>query len=153
VKVGFIGAGRMGRPMVTRLVEAGHDVRALNRIADKRRDLEQLGATAVTVLGALTHGSATSRALDIVAATGSVASFIEVAGEFVGKDVAVVRGIAADLGSNLGALDDVIEVLNAAERSDLSALRFFPVRHESATVNVTVRHSSVMVPARPDPRR
>jgi hypothetical protein len=51
--------------------------------------------------------------LDIVAARGSVAGFIEAAGEFVGKDVAVVRSIVEDLGSDLGALDDVIEVLGA----------------------------------------
>ena len=44
MKVGFIGAGRMGRPMVARLVEAGHDVTAVGRTADKRRDLERLGA-------------------------------------------------------------------------------------------------------------
>lgn len=263
MKVAFIGTGRMGRPMVGRLVQAGHDVRTLGRTADERRDLEQLGATAVAevteavahadvvvlcvftdeqvrqvcldgpllpamrsgaalvvhtttspttieaiatrahgvdvvvvdapvsggphdaaagkltlfvggtadavarlrpvlscygnpllhvgprgagqkvklinnalfaghigllaesvrlgerlglaesgLLTALTYGSATSRVLDIVAATGSVASFIEVAGEFVSKDVAVVRGIARELGSALGALDDVIEVLN-----------------------------------------
>ena len=30
-------------------------------------------------------------------------------GEFIGKDVAVVRTIAAELGSDLGMLDDVIE--------------------------------------------
>jgi 3-hydroxyisobutyrate dehydrogenase-like beta-hydroxyacid dehydrogenase len=260
VRVGFIGAGRMGRPMVSRLVEAGHDVRALGRNAEKRRELDQLGAHAVgdmtelgvwadvvvvcvftdeqvrqvcldgpllpmmrpgttlvvhttaspktieaiadragdvgvvdapvsggphdiaagrvtlfaggaddtvervrTVLGcygdpvlhvgpigagqkvklinnalfaghigllaesirlgeslgvpestlleALPHGSATSRVLDIVAPRGSVTSFIEVAGEFVSKDVAVVRGIAEELGRDLGVLDDVIKVI------------------------------------------
>jgi hypothetical protein len=47
--------------------------------------------------------------LDIVAARGSVASFIDTAGEFVGKDIAVARSIAAELGSNLGVLDDVID--------------------------------------------
>jgi 3-hydroxyisobutyrate dehydrogenase-like beta-hydroxyacid dehydrogenase len=47
VKVGFIGAGRMGRPMVARLVEAGHDVRVLGRTAERRRELEELGANAV----------------------------------------------------------------------------------------------------------
>jgi len=263
VKVGFIGAGRMGRPMVARLVEAGHDVRGLGRTADKRRDLKQLGVSAVsevaeagaqadvvvlcvftdeqvrqvcldspllptmpsgsalvvhtttspktieaiaaradavdvidapvsggphdvaagritlfvggaddvvarlrpvmgcygdpivhvgpcgagqkvklvnnalfaghigllaesirlgerlgvpesTSLAALRHGSATSRVLDIVAPRGSVTSFIEVAGAFVGKDVAVVRSIAADLGSDLGALDDVIKAIDVA---------------------------------------
>ncbi len=50
MKVGFIGAGRMGRPMVARLVEAGHDVGVLGRTAEKRRDLEQLGARAVSEL-------------------------------------------------------------------------------------------------------
>jgi 3-hydroxyisobutyrate dehydrogenase-like beta-hydroxyacid dehydrogenase len=263
MKVGFIGAGRMGRPMVTRLVEAGHDVQVLGRTAEKRRELEHLGATAMsetaaagahadavvlfvftdeqvrqacldsallptmpsgsalvvhttaspktieaiaaraacygvdvvdaavsggphdiaagkltlfvggaddtvaqlrpvldcygdpvlhvgpsgtgqkvklvnnvlfaghigllaesirlggrlgvsepTLLAALPCGSATSRVLNIVAARGSVASFIEVAGEFAGKDVAVARRIAEELGSDLGVLDDVIRVID-----------------------------------------
>jgi hypothetical protein len=47
--------------------------------------------------------------LEIVAAGGSVASFIETAAEFVGKDVALIRHIVAELGSDLGALDDVID--------------------------------------------
>ena len=62
-------------------------------------------------------GSATSRVLDIVAARGSVTSFIEMAGEFVGKDVAVVRGIAENLGSDLGVLDDAIEVISHLDLS------------------------------------
>ena len=48
MKVGFVGAGRMGRPMVARLVEAGHDVIALGSTAEKRRELERLGASAVS---------------------------------------------------------------------------------------------------------
>ena len=69
----------------------------------------RLGVAESALLTALPHGSAASRVLDIVAAGGSVASFIETAGEFVGKDVAVVRQIAAELGSDLGALDGVID--------------------------------------------
>ena len=34
-RVGFVGAGRMGAPMVRRLVDAGHDVRALGRTPEK----------------------------------------------------------------------------------------------------------------------
>jgi hypothetical protein len=64
------------------------------------------------LLAALPRGSATSRVLNIVAARGSVASFIEVAGEFAGKDVAVARSIAEELGSDLGVLDDVIRVID-----------------------------------------
>ncbi|WP_102419579.1 NAD(P)-dependent oxidoreductase [Mycobacterium sp. 4858] len=266
MRVGFIGAGRMGRPMVARLVEAGHDVRALGRTPEKRGDLERLGARAVhdaaeagaradvvvlcvfsdqqvrevclgggllsamppgsalvvhttaspttiddlaaradgvdvidaavsggphdaatgrltlfvggaddavarvwpvlqcygdpvlhvgargcgqvvklvnnalfaghigllaqavrwgerlgvpepTLLTALTHGSSTSRVLELVAAAGSVASFIEAAGEFVHKDMAVVRSTSAELGADLGALDDVFESIDVAKRA------------------------------------
>lgn len=47
MRVGFVGAGRMGRPMVDRLLAGGHDVRALGRTSQKRSDLERLGARAV----------------------------------------------------------------------------------------------------------
>lgn len=263
MKIGFIGAGRMGRPMVARLVEAGHDVSALGSTADKRRELEQLGANAVKeivdavtradvvvlcvftdeqvrkvcldgallqtmppgsvlvvhttaspktieaiaaradavevidapvsggphdivagkltlfvggagdtvarlrpvlgcygdpilhvgpcgagqkvklvnntlfagqigliaesirlgerlgvpespLLDALPHGSAARRVLNIVGARGSIASFIEVTGEFVGKDADVVRSIVEELGTDLGALDDAIRGIGIA---------------------------------------
>lgn len=263
MKVGFVGAGRMGRPMVARLVGAGHDVRALGRTAQKRADLEQLGARAAhdvaavvaqagvvvvcvfsddqvrevclgdglrntipagsvlvvhttvspmtmdaiaahsagvdvidaavsggphdvaagrltlfvggsndavrrlrpvlgcygdpvlhvgprgagqkvklvnnalfaghigllleavrlgerlgvpesALLAALPHGSATSRVLDLAAARGSVSSFTEITRDFVGKDVAVVRAVAAELGSDLGVLDGVIKAVDVA---------------------------------------
>jgi 2-hydroxy-3-oxopropionate reductase len=76
----------------------------------------QLGVPESTLLAALPHGSAASRVLDIVAAGGSVSSFIDMAGEFVGKDVAVARGIAAELGGDLGVLDDVIRAAIAGVR-------------------------------------
>ncbi|WP_156687159.1 NAD(P)-dependent oxidoreductase [Mycobacterium sp. Marseille-P9652] len=265
MKVGFVGAGRMGRPMVARLVYAGHDVRALGRTADKRRQLHELGATAVrgvteaaagadavvvcvfdddqlrevcldaalmsamppgsalvvhttaavgtvaaiatrahgvdvvdaavsggphdiaagrlslfvggacdavarvrpvldcygdpvlhvgplgagqkvklvnnalfaaqigllaesvrlgerlgvaepVLLGALAHGSAASRVLSLVASRGSIAAFVDAVGEFVDKDVAVVRHMAGDAGADLGALDAAIEAVDAARR-------------------------------------
>ncbi|MDT5211564.1 MAG: 3-hydroxyisobutyrate dehydrogenase, partial [Mycobacterium sp.] len=49
-QVGFVGAGRMGGPMVRRLVEAGHEVRALGRSVEKRREVRELGAQPVTDL-------------------------------------------------------------------------------------------------------
>jgi len=36
MRLGFIGTGRMGHPMARKLIEAGHDVRALARSQDKR---------------------------------------------------------------------------------------------------------------------
>jgi 3-hydroxyisobutyrate dehydrogenase-like beta-hydroxyacid dehydrogenase len=67
-----------------------------------------LGIAEESLLEAIGHGSAASRVSGIVGARGSVGAFIDMVGEFVGKDVAVVRKTAAELGSDLGVLDDVI---------------------------------------------
>lgn len=56
-RVGFVGAGRMGAPMVRRLVEAGHDVRALGRTPEKCEAIEDLDARAVTDLAAVAEGA------------------------------------------------------------------------------------------------
>lgn len=105
--VGPIGTGQKVK-LVNNALFAGH----IGLVAESIRLGERLGVPESTLLAALAQGSAASRVLGIVAARGSVASFIEVAGEFVGKDVAVVRGIAEDLGTDLGALDDVIKVVD-----------------------------------------
>ncbi|MGW0020851.1 NAD(P)-dependent oxidoreductase [Rhodococcus sp. NPDC003382] len=47
-RVGFIGAGRMGLPIVRKLAEAGHEVRALGRSSETRAALTGAGVTAVT---------------------------------------------------------------------------------------------------------
>ncbi|MGO4443879.1 NAD(P)-dependent oxidoreductase [Mycobacterium sp. 2YAF39] len=49
-RVGFVGAGRMGGPMILRLVGSGHEVRALGRTEEKRRAVTALGAQAVAGL-------------------------------------------------------------------------------------------------------
>lgn len=43
--IGFIGAGQMGEPMVTRLLAAGHDVTVFARRDDVRSRLVEAGAT------------------------------------------------------------------------------------------------------------
>ncbi|MGA9857896.1 MAG: NAD(P)-dependent oxidoreductase [Solirubrobacteraceae bacterium] len=45
--IGWVGVGRMGRALVTRLLEAGHPVAVYNRTRGKALDLEGLGATIV----------------------------------------------------------------------------------------------------------
>ncbi|MGH2852091.1 MAG: NAD(P)-dependent oxidoreductase, partial [Solirubrobacteraceae bacterium] len=46
-RVGWIGAGRMGVPMITRLLEAGYPVSVWNRTREKAEPLERQGATLV----------------------------------------------------------------------------------------------------------
>ena len=57
-RVGFIGTGRMGAPMVRRLVDAGHEVRALGRTTEKSRAVRDLGAFPVSELAAVAEGAA-----------------------------------------------------------------------------------------------
>jgi 3-hydroxyisobutyrate dehydrogenase-like beta-hydroxyacid dehydrogenase len=103
VHVGPLGAGQKVK-LVNNALFAAH----IGLLSGSVELGSRLGVPESTLLAALPHGSAACRVLDIVAAGGSVASFIETAGEFVGKDVAVVRTIAAELASNLGVLDEAI---------------------------------------------
>ncbi|QFG26081.1 NAD(P)-dependent oxidoreductase [Actinomadura sp. WMMB 499] len=52
MRLGFVGAGRMGRPMVGRLVRAGHEVRVLGRTAEARAALAADGAHPVADVAA-----------------------------------------------------------------------------------------------------
>jgi len=47
VEIGWIGIGRMGLPMVTRLLKAGHKVRVWNRTRAKAEPLAKIGAEIV----------------------------------------------------------------------------------------------------------
>jgi 3-hydroxyisobutyrate dehydrogenase-like beta-hydroxyacid dehydrogenase len=53
MRVGLVGAGRMGRPMVGRLVAAGHDVTVLGRSEQARADLTADGARPVADVAAV----------------------------------------------------------------------------------------------------
>lgn len=48
LKIGWIGAGRMGAQLVTRLLDAGYDVTVYNRTASKAQELADRGASVVT---------------------------------------------------------------------------------------------------------
>ncbi|NKY33532.1 NAD(P)-dependent oxidoreductase [Nocardia speluncae] len=47
MRIGFVGAGRMGVPMIRRLVTAGHSVRAVGRNPAGREAISAAGATTV----------------------------------------------------------------------------------------------------------
>ncbi len=102
--VGPIGAGQK-----VKLVNNALFAAQIGLLAESVQLGTRLGVQESILLTALPHGSAASRVLSIVAARGSVRSFVETVGDFVGKDVAVVRTITAELGSDLGLLDGVID--------------------------------------------
>jgi 3-hydroxyisobutyrate dehydrogenase-like beta-hydroxyacid dehydrogenase len=57
-RVGLVGTGRMGRPLLRRLIEAGHEVTALGRTAAARAALAADGARAVGRLAEVGAGAA-----------------------------------------------------------------------------------------------
>ena len=69
---------------------------------------DRFGVDEARLLTSITHGSGASQVSQFTAPGGSVQAFVDRVGEFIGKDVAVVRKIVAELGSELGVLDDVI---------------------------------------------
>jgi 3-hydroxyisobutyrate dehydrogenase len=103
IHVGSIGAGQ-GVKLINNTLFAAQIGLLREAVALGNR----LGVDEAKLLASVPHGSGASRVGDYIAARGSVAAFVETTGEFIGKDVATVRKIAAELGTNLGLFDDVI---------------------------------------------
>jgi 3-hydroxyisobutyrate dehydrogenase-like beta-hydroxyacid dehydrogenase len=101
--VGPVGAGQAVKLVNNTLFAA-----QIGLLHEAVRLGDRLGIDERRLLDAIGHGSAASKVAGMVGAGGSVDAFIDMVGEFVGKDVAVVRKTAAELGSGLGLLDDVI---------------------------------------------
>ena len=96
--------GPAGAGLRVKLVNNAVFAAQIGLLADAVRLGEQLGVDEAVLLGALTSGSAASRALSGVAARGSVAAFAEATAGFLDKDVEVVRTAAAEANCDLGAL-------------------------------------------------
>jgi len=106
--VGFLGPGRMGRPMVDRLLQANHAVTVLARRPDVRADLERAGARVVS-----TPAQAAAGADVVVVCLFSDDQLLEVSGELlrgvqpgavVASHVTGRRSTVLELGGRLAAV-------------------------------------------------
>ena len=70
MQIGFVGLGRMGLNMVTRLIRGGHTVVAYDRSADAVGRADAAGAKGVTTLDALIAGLAAPRAVWVMVPSG-----------------------------------------------------------------------------------
>ncbi|MEU6644420.1 NAD(P)-dependent oxidoreductase [Saccharomonospora sp. NPDC046836] len=104
--VGPLGAGQQVKLINNTLFAAN-----IGLLAEAVRVAGRLGVAEHVLLDALTHGSGSSRALGGVASRRSVAAFTVAVEEFLRKDIAVARKVAAELGANLGAIDGAINSL------------------------------------------
>ena len=102
--VGPIGAGQ-GVKLVNNTLFAAQ----IGLLREAVRLGDRLGIDEKRLLDAVTHGSGASRVAGFVAAGGSIEAFVGRTGEFISKDVDVARKIAAELGDDLGLLDDIID--------------------------------------------
>ena len=102
--VGPVGAGQKVKLINNTLFAAN-----IGLVSEAVRLGSELGVAESALLTAIQHGSGTSRALTSIAAAGSAAIFKAAVGEFISKDVAVVRATAAGLGADLGLLGDAAD--------------------------------------------
>jgi 3-hydroxyisobutyrate dehydrogenase-like beta-hydroxyacid dehydrogenase len=70
---------------------------------------ERLGLDPATTIAAITRSSGASYALSAVAEFGDPATAFDRVQEFLSKDVGVVRGLAAELGVDLGRLGEIAD--------------------------------------------
>jgi 3-hydroxyisobutyrate dehydrogenase-like beta-hydroxyacid dehydrogenase len=101
--------GRTGAGQLVKLINNALFAAQIGLVTEGVRLGGVLGIAEPALLEALTHGSAGSRALGNITRAGSAAAFIDAVGDFIGKDVAVVRETVAELGGDLGALNDVVD--------------------------------------------
>jgi 3-hydroxyisobutyrate dehydrogenase-like beta-hydroxyacid dehydrogenase len=105
----ILHAGATGAGQLVKLVNNTLFAAQIGLVAEATRLGTQFGIDEGALLDALTHGSSQSRVLDMIAAAGSAGAFITAVGEFIGKDVAVVRRTVAELGGDLGVLGSAVD--------------------------------------------
>ncbi|MGW5384326.1 NAD(P)-dependent oxidoreductase [Nocardia sp. NPDC003963] len=104
----ILTVGELGNGQRVKLVNNSLFAAQIGLVTEAVRLAGELGLTESEVLSALPHASSSGRAVQSVAAKGSVTAFAESVGEFLRKDVAVVRELADRLGADLGLLDPAI---------------------------------------------
>jgi 3-hydroxyisobutyrate dehydrogenase-like beta-hydroxyacid dehydrogenase len=105
----ILHAGPTGAGQLVKLVNNTMFAAQIGLVAEGVRLGGRLGVEEGPLLHALSHGSASSRVLSMIASAGSADAFIGAVGEFIGKDVAVVRGTLAELGGDLGRLETLVD--------------------------------------------
>jgi 6-phosphogluconate dehydrogenase len=93
MQIGFVGLGKMGLNMVTRLVRGGHTVVAYDRSADAVARAEAAGARGVSTLEALIEGLTAPRAVWVMVPSGDpTESTVAALGRILAAGDAIIDG-------------------------------------------------------------
>jgi 3-hydroxyisobutyrate dehydrogenase len=104
----ILHVGPLGAGQAVKLINNALFAAQIGLLAEAVTLGASLGVAEGKLLSSVTHGSGASRVGEFIAGRGSVQGFVTDVGKFIGKDVAVVRKIAAELGTDLGVLNEVI---------------------------------------------
>ena len=111
MQIGFVGLGRMGLNMVTRLVQGGHTIVAYDRSADAVARAETAGAKGVSTLEALIAGLAAPRAVWVMVPAGDpTESTVSALGRLLSAGDTIIDG------GNTNFHDDVRRAQSLAAR-------------------------------------
>ncbi|HBJ73917.1 MAG TPA: 6-phosphogluconate dehydrogenase [Actinobacteria bacterium] len=105
----IVHAGQVGCGQRVKLINNALFTAHIGLAADALRLGKELGVSEEVLLAALPHASGNSRAIQIIAASGSLEKSAMAIGRFVAKDVRVVQEVAVRLGADLGVLGQVID--------------------------------------------
>lgn len=100
--------GPSGNGLRVKLVNNALFAAQIGLLAEAEALGQQLGVAPDALFSALPHGSGSCKVMGNVAMRGSVEAFRSSVGEFISKDVSVVRDTVAELGADLGVLDTAI---------------------------------------------
>ena len=93
MQLGFVGLGKMGMNMVTRLARGGHEVVAFDRSADAVAHVAAVGAVGVGSLDALVQGLVAPRAVWIMVPAGApTESTVAALGELLSPGDTIIDG-------------------------------------------------------------
>src|SRR5205814_2359378 len=93
MQLGFVGLGKMGLNMVTRLVRGGHQIVAYDRSADAVHRAEAAGARGVDSLDALVSGLTSPRGVWVMVPAGApTESTVSALGDRLAADDVIVDG-------------------------------------------------------------
>ena len=101
--------GGLGSAQAVKLVNNAVFAANIQLVAQAERVANELGVDTATLATVVQRSSGASYVMGLIAFTASTPTLVEGAGHYLRKDIDVVRGVAGDLGVDLGILGEVLD--------------------------------------------
>ena len=101
--------GELGSAQAVKLVNNALFAANIQLVAEAERVANELGVDTSTLATVVQRSSGASYVMGLIAFTGSTPALVEGAGHYLRKDIDVVRGVADELGVDLGILGQVVD--------------------------------------------